>query len=211
MHLYKSRWALAAARFLTLLGLAVWLGGLAFLGAAAAPAVFGVSRALGPQAVGAMLARFTPLTYICGALMLLGWLGERLRRGEIHAGNARLWWAQGACTIAMLSITLYLGRVVTPEINAMQRLTTLTTAKVRTSADRANAGALPQSASAYKARFDAAHNRYTQLTKLTMLLGAAALFLMCLRLSAAARWEEHSPHNASVTAKDDIFVSATLR
>ena len=199
---------LAGARFLTLLGLAVWLGGLAFMGAVAAPAIFGVSRALGPQAVGAMLARFTPMMYGCGALMLLGWALERLRRGEIHSGNERLWWAQGIGTLAMLIITLYLGRAVTPEINATQPLRSPVAARTQGAPPRTTATA-PQ-AKALKARFDVAHKRYTQLTKVTVLLGMATLLLLCLRLSVPRSDYESSNHLASAT-QEGIFVSANLR
>ncbi len=204
---FQSRWTLATARFLTLLGLAVWLGGLAFVGVAA-PAVFALNRALGPQAVGAMLARFTPIMYGCGALMLLGWALERLRRGEIHSGNARLWQAQGIGTLAMLAITLYLGRAVMPEINATQPLRASTTTRTQAAPPRTNAPA--PAAKTLKARFDAAHKRYTQLTKLVVLLGAATLLLLCLRLSVARPWDESSGHPASA-AQEGIFVSANLR
>jgi hypothetical protein len=204
---FQSRWMLAGARFLTLLGLAVWLGGLAFVGVAA-PAVFELNRALGPQAVGAMLARFTPMMYGCGALMLLGWALERLRRGEIHSANERLWWAQGIGTAAMLIITLYLGRAVMPEINATQPPRSSVAARTQAAPPRTNAPT--PTAKTLKARFDAAHERYTQLTKVTVLLGMATLLLLCLRLSVPYPGYESPDHLASAT-QESIFVSATLR
>jgi uncharacterized membrane protein len=173
-----SHWVLAALRFVALFALAVWVGGIVFLGAIMAPAAFGISRALGPQLVGAALARFTPATYICGVLMLLAWAGEgglnrrRSGRNESRVAGHKLWWAQGACMLVMLAVALYLGRVLTPRLNSLQppAINAITRGAPLRGTD--------------KAAFDAAHQRYTQLTKLNLWLGIATLFLLSLRTSA---------------------------
>jgi|GEM_PF-5795910 len=109
----------AACRFLVLVGLAFWIGGLVFLGAVAAPLTFKIARAhhsgiLAPQMVGAMVTRFNIVTYVCGALLLMGWLGENLSQGVSAGLRRKLWGVQGLCSGLMLLIALYAGLVMMP-------------------------------------------------------------------------------------------------
>jgi uncharacterized membrane protein len=165
-----SYW-LGLTRFLTLLALVMWVGGLAFLGPIAAPAVFKVNRPLGPIMVGAMLQRFTPITYVCGVLLLLGWLAEiKLPR---PGRTGLLWWLQGACSVLMLLIALYLGQSLMPRIVALQP-----------QAVAARSGESTWSTPQAKAEFDTAHKGYTDMTSIVAYLGLGALLAFSLRTTA---------------------------
>jgi len=158
-------------RFLFLLGLSVWLGGLAFI-AVGAPAMFKVNRALGPQLVGAAMGAFTPVTYVCAALMLVGWLAEL--RNNPSARAVLLCRAQGVCIAAMLIIAVYAGRVVMPDLTAMQPQV------VQIAARNPNAKVADNP---IRARFDKAHKQYRSLTSLVVLLGLTTLGIFCARVS----------------------------
>ena len=197
--LYQSRGPLAASRFLFLLGLAVWLGGLAFV-AVGAPAMFRVNRILGPQMVGAGLSSFTPVTYICAFLMLLGWLGEGLRRGEIQPGARKLWVGQGVLTVLMLALALYVGRTLMPQMNSLQPQ--VVAATMRAADSKLRPEATPQEA-AVRARFDGFHKRYRSVTSSVVLLGLATLLLFSVRISRSP-W--NSETESAVGAEDSLFV-----
>lgn len=111
----------AVARFFSLLGIGVWLGGLGFVGVCA-PAIFSVAKAngvrsLGPQIIGAALAGFTPVTYVCALLALAGWVFDPVRKGN---GGHGLWRLQGSCLGVMLAMAIYTGAFVMPQIQRIQ-------------------------------------------------------------------------------------------
>lgn len=215
---------LTTARFLCFFSLAIWLGGIVFFGAIAIPAAKSFDRALVPLMVGAMLARFTPVLYICGALLLVGWGLERVARGMMDHRNRKLWMAQGMCSTLMLAIALYLGLVLMPSLQAAQRAAgggdvarqTMAQASTAQSTTTQSAGLetrksivipLPAPvAGAEKSRFDAQHKRYTQLTMLSVWLALATLVLLCVRLSRVVPPHEYScagqqaEHEAAATS-----------
>jgi uncharacterized membrane protein len=161
-------------RFLTLLALVVWVGGLAFLGPIAAPAVFKVDRPQGPIMVGAMLQRFTPVMYLCGVVLLLGWLAEvKLPRA---GRSGMLWWVQGTCSVLMLLIALYLGQALMPRLVALQ--------PEAVAAAKAGPNQPAWTSPGAKAEFDAAHKGYTDMTKSVVYLGLGALLALSLRTAA---------------------------
>jgi uncharacterized membrane protein len=167
-------------RFLTLLSLCFWLGGLFFFGALAAPAMFKVSRAngmgeLAPQMVGMMLGRFSYVTYACGALLVLGWLLEFVLGRARQSVSRTLWWVQGVCSVAMLAIAIYLGTTLMPQIQKMQPQVL---SSVSGSSLRNNAAATPP---AVKARFDALHQNYSGWAMVTVYLGFATLLCVSWR------------------------------
>ncbi len=112
-----------ALRYVAVLALVVWIGGLIMLGALAAPAAFDVLGALGAQGralagsvVGETLRRFTLVTYACAAVVLLslmvrGVLGPRPRRFAIRVGGLLL----------MTAAAMYAGVVVAPQIARAQQ------------------------------------------------------------------------------------------
>ncbi len=110
-------------RYVYVLTLSVWLGGMVTLGAIAAPATFALlqarapveGRALAGAAFGEMLRRFHYLTYGCGAAMLLALvamavIGPRPLSLSIRSG----------IVAAMLIISLYSGIWVSGQIERLQ-------------------------------------------------------------------------------------------
>ena len=112
-----------ALRYAAVLALALWTGGLVVVGAVAAPSVFDVLGARGPEGrvlagavVGALLEQFTMIAYGCAVVVLLslavrGVLGPRPRRFAFRVGGLLL----------MIAATVYAGVVVAPRIAAMQQ------------------------------------------------------------------------------------------
>jgi uncharacterized membrane protein len=147
----------AIARFFSLLGLVIWLGGLFFV-AIGAPAMFRVSREIGPQMVGAALGAFTPVTYVCAVLALGGWLFDRTDKTY---PAAKLWRLQGVCLAAMLVVAFYAGTAVMPEMQRLQPAVVASAAAGRTDETRAN--------------FDTLHKRYRAVTSTIVLLGLLSL------------------------------------
>ena len=115
---------MSVLRYVYLLALAVWIGGMTVLGAIAAPAIFqvlpaqapGSGRALAGAAFGAILARFHYVAYGAGSVMLamlaaMALLGPRPRHFAVRM----------ALIATMLGVSLYSGRVVLGEIDDIQR------------------------------------------------------------------------------------------
>jgi len=112
-----------ALRFAAVLGLVFWVGGLAVLGAIAAPAVFEVvgasgadGRALAGAAFGETLSRFHSATYICAAVIIAslavrGLLGPRPRHFSIRVLISTL----------MVAASAWSGFVLIPRIQDAQR------------------------------------------------------------------------------------------
>ena len=153
-----------ALRYVYVLALVVWLGGMLILGAVVAPTIFEVLQAHAPatgrelagDAFGAMLARFHYVAYAAGVLMLLMLgamrvLGPRAAQGGIRAG----------IVAAMLGIALYSGLVVLPKAQTSQQA----------------AGGLPSNLPATDSRrieFDRSHTLSTRLMMLNI-FGALVL------------------------------------
>lgn len=178
-------WPVVAARFVTLLGLGIWLGGIAFAGAVA-PLLFRVARengveAVAPQMFGAMLARFGFITLICALLMLGGWLGEtRASRAPLSLWPQRarsLWIAQGILTMVMLAVALYLSLGLLPRMNTLQREFLPQFRQGAASQTSANRDlTIPKlDNSAPRQEFERGHVNSTRLTMLCFWLGIATL------------------------------------
>ncbi len=114
-----------ALRYVAVVALVVWVGGLLALGAVAAPALFDV---LGSQAIagggrllagavfGEILRRFTLVTYAAGIVLL----GTLVVRAILGPRPRRFAWRAAAATI-MLATSAYAGIVVAGEIRELQR------------------------------------------------------------------------------------------
>lgn len=113
-----------ALRYVYVLALVVWLGGMVMLGAIVAPTTFQVlqasepitGRALAGEVFGSMLARFHYVAYAAGAILLLSLavmaiLGPRPRSFAIRV----------ALVGAMLLVALYSGFVVLANVDAIQQ------------------------------------------------------------------------------------------
>jgi hypothetical protein len=114
----------SALRFVYLGALALWLGGLAGLGAIAAPVVFDVlggamgpgGRVLAGATFGAMLARFHPVSIACGAVMGVALVGMALLGPRPRPFGARL-----ALLAAMVVATLAVAGPIATRVEAVQR------------------------------------------------------------------------------------------
>jgi uncharacterized membrane protein len=113
-----------ALRYVYVLALAVWLGGMLVLGALVAPMTFELlqasagdtGRALAGQTFGAILSRFYNLAYACGALLvvtltLMALLGPRPTGFAVRLIIAA----------AMLGAALYAGFVVLGDMDRIQQ------------------------------------------------------------------------------------------
>ena len=113
-----------ALRYVALVALAVWTGGLIALGSIAAPSIFDVldarrvadGRVLAGALFGEILRRFHYLAYGCGAVVLAslvarGVLGPRPRRFAVRM----------AILVVMLGATAYSGYVISPSVERMQQ------------------------------------------------------------------------------------------
>ena len=154
-----------ALRYVYLLALVVWLGGMLILGAIVAPTTFEVlqasagaqGRELAGAVFGSTLARFHYIAYGAGTLLLLTLgamrvLGPRPAHGGVRA----------AIVAVMLGVALYSGFVVLRQIDAVQ----------------VDAGGLPSrlpEGDARRVRFDALH---VLSTRLMMFNIAGALVLL---------------------------------
>jgi hypothetical protein len=112
-----------ALRYLYVLALVVWLGGIVMAGAIVAPSVFAVlelrdpdlGRVAAGQVFGVVLRKLHLLGYAAGGVMLiiltiLRLLGPRPLSYGIRA----------ALIAGMLALTLYSGQVVGPRVEALQ-------------------------------------------------------------------------------------------
>jgi hypothetical protein len=153
-----------ALRYVYVLTLVVWLGGMFALGALVAPTVFQVlqahepvtGRALGGEVFGAILARFHYVAYAAGGLLLVTLFLMRLLGPRPPAFGVRV-----AIVTAMLATSLYSGLIVSAQIDAVQLESGVAPS------------ALPVS-DARRVRFDELHVLSTRLMLLTM-AGALAL------------------------------------
>jgi uncharacterized membrane protein len=111
-------------RYLYVLALVVWLGGMIVLGAVVAPLTFQVlqaqepatGRALAGAVFGAVLARFHIVAYVAGGVLLatlavMALLGPRPTAFAIRTAIAG----------AMLAVALYSGVVIAGRIERLQR------------------------------------------------------------------------------------------
>ncbi len=113
-----------ALRYVYVLALAIWLGGMVVLGAVVAPTTFQVlqaiepstGRLLGGAVFGAILSRFHYVAYGTGALALLALAAMALLGPRPVAFAVR-----SAIVALMLVVALYTGLVVLREVNSIQR------------------------------------------------------------------------------------------
>jgi hypothetical protein len=159
---YNER--MLALRYVYVLALVVWLGGMLVLGALVAPTIFQVlqasapesGRALAGEAFGSLLARFHYVAYGAGTLMLAA-----LAAMAILGPRPRAFAVRCAITAGMLAVALYSGLVVLTTVDAIQR----------------DVGSLPSrlpAGDARRVRFDELHVLSTRLMMVNI-AGALAL------------------------------------
>lgn len=153
-------------RYVYVLALVVWLGGMVVLGAIVAPTTFQVlqasepvaGRALAGELFGATLARFHYLAYGAGGALLLS-LGVMAVLGP----RPRHFGARSVLVAAMLAVALYSGVVVLGRIDAIQQ-------EVGTLPSRLPAG------DARRVEFDGLHQLSTRLMMLNLAAGLMLLY-----------------------------------
>ena len=154
-----------ALRYVYVLMLVVWLGGMITLGALVAPTTFQVletrapetGRVLAGEVFGSTLARFHVVAYAAGVVLLVTLAGMRLLGPRPPAFGVR-----AAIVALMLGVAVYSGVVVLSRIEAVQ----------------AQAGGSPSRLPAddtRRIRFDELHELSTRLMLLNM---AGALVLL---------------------------------
>ena len=110
-------------RYLYVLALVMWLGGMSIAGLVVAPVTFGVLEAWNPSTgrvlagdvFGAVLARMSVVGYIAGAVMFLVLTVMRLLGPRPRSYGIRV-----ALIFAMLGFTVYADRVAAPRIDSLQ-------------------------------------------------------------------------------------------
>jgi uncharacterized membrane protein len=158
---------MVALRYLYLLALVLWLGGMVVLGAVVAPSTFQVLQSLEPQSgralagevFGTALARFAYVSYACAGVMIvtltiMGLLGPRPQPFLVR----------GILLVVMLGIALYAGIVVASQISLVQQ----------------EAGGLPSmlaAADPRRLRFDGLHALSERLMTVNVLAALALLFM----------------------------------
>jgi uncharacterized membrane protein (DUF441 family) len=113
-----------ALRYVYLLALVAWLGGMVVLGAVVAPSTFHVLQVLEPQAgrqlagevFGTALARFHYVSYAAAGLMIVS-----LAAMGVLGPRPRPFLVRGLLIGAMLGIALYSGGIVANQIAVVQQ------------------------------------------------------------------------------------------
>jgi uncharacterized membrane protein len=155
-----------ALRYVYLIALVIWLGGMVILGAIVAPTTFqvlqasapDVGRALAGELFGVMLHRFHYVAYSSGAVLFVT-LGIMAILGPRPASFA----IRMAIIATMLGVALYSGFVVLTEIDAIQR----------------EVGTLPSRLAATdprRLRFDHLHVLSTRLMTFNIVAAVALLY-----------------------------------
>jgi len=153
-------------RYLALLALVVWLGGMVALGLLVAPAVFRELQAADPTGgrvlagalFGAILRQFHLLAYACGAIIFVSFLVLKFVGPPPRGFIPRI-----SLVTAMLAVAAYSGVPVTREIASIQ-------AQVS-----GPVSSLP-AADLRRMRFDRLHQLSTSLMTANIALGCVLLF-----------------------------------
>jgi hypothetical protein len=156
---------MSAIRFVALLALVVWLGGMIVLGLVVAPATFRVLQAQAPATgrvlagalFGDILRRFYLLAYGCGAVMLLS-----LLMMKSIGPPPRAFLPRAAIVVTMLAVAAYAGVPVAREIAQLQ------------SRVSGPINALPET-DPLRLRFDTLHAMSTRLMTVDIVLGLVLL------------------------------------
>lgn len=146
-------------RWLELLGLALWVGGMVTLGALVAPTVFDTIQpvASAGEAMSVVFRKFNGgLVYVCIGLAAAGFLGHwaiARPKGASHRVKAGM-------LAVMAAVGLYLGAVLGPRMQELRQIRMT---------DPSNTGAVVD--------FDRGHRRSETLFSINLLLGIGLLFL----------------------------------
>jgi uncharacterized membrane protein len=107
------------SRWLELLGLGVWIGGMVILGALVAPTVFNTVKPIevAGAAMSLVFRRFNGgLVYACIAMVALGFLGKLFL--EQQRGRSR--WIEGGLIAVMILVGIYIGAILGPQMEELR-------------------------------------------------------------------------------------------
>jgi uncharacterized membrane protein len=155
-----------AVRYVALMALVVWLGGMVILGLLVAPSTFGVlqmsdpanGRMLAGAVFGTILRRFHYVAYACGAILYLSLFVMKFVGPPPQAFVVR-----AAIVFVMLLVALYSGVPVTRELEGIQKQAGGQVSRLPETDER-------------RVRFDQLHRRSTMLMTLNMGLGLVLLY-----------------------------------
>lgn len=156
------------AAWLELVGLAALLGGMLTLGALVAPTVFGLlpPMSTGGEVMTALFRRFNSYyAYTCLGLIILGYFGKFL----LVNPPGRLRYVEGMLLLVLAAIVLYLGAVLTPEMEHLRQLRLQD----------------PGNHEAFE-RFSAGHRLSQTLYAVNLIVGLAVFYLAAMECVRAA-------------------------
>jgi uncharacterized membrane protein len=161
---YNDR--MLAVRYVALVALVVWLGGMVILGLLVAPSTFGVlqsadtanGRMLAGAVFGTILRRFHYVAYACGAILYIALFVMKFVGPPPQAFVVR-----AVLVFVMLVVALYSGVPVTREIEQIQSQVSGPVSRLPETDQR-------------RIRFDQLHQRSTMLMTLNMGLGLVLLY-----------------------------------
>lgn len=153
-------------RYLALVALVVWVGGMVILGLLVAPQTFRVLQAANPAdgrilagaLFGAILRQFHLVAYACGAVLFVCLFVMKFLGPPPHAFVARV-----AIVVLMLGLTLYSGVPVTQELARVQSQVPGPISQLSKEDPR-------------RVQFDRLHRTSTMLMTMNMGLGLVLLF-----------------------------------
>jgi uncharacterized membrane protein len=157
-------------RFLMLLALVVWIGGLIFFAFIMAPAAFALLPTR--QMAGALVARTLPQLHWMGIVAALVFLAASAVQNRVLTGSARIFSPAHVFISLMLLLTLVLQFDIMPHMEAL----------------RSSIGVIDSVPLDHPARmqFDALHEWSTRIEGTVMLLGLIVIYLTA-RLLAGPR------------------------
>lgn len=153
-------------RYLALVALVVWVGGMVILGLLVAPQTFRVLQASNPAdgrilagaLFGAILRQFHLVAYACGAVLFVCLFAMKFLGPPPHAFVARV-----ALVVIMLALTLYSGVPLTRELAQVQSQVSGPVSQLSKEDPR-------------RVQFDRLHRTSTLLMTVNMGLGLVLLF-----------------------------------
>jgi uncharacterized membrane protein len=149
---YLSRW-------IELLGLTIWIGGMMILGAVVAPTVFNTVKPIemAGAAMSLVFRKFNGgLVYVCIVLVVLGFLGKLFL--DQRLGRSR--WIEAGLLAAMILVSLYIGAILGPRMEVLRHIRIT---------DASNSAAIVE--------FDRDHRISVSLFSVNLILGLAVLFI----------------------------------
>lgn len=147
------------SRWLELLGLTIWIGGMVVLGSLVAPTVFNTVKPIemAGEAMSLVFRKFNGgLVYVCINMVALGFFGKSF----LDQNRSRSRWIEGGLIAVMILISLYIGAILGPRMEELRHIRIT---------DPSNSAAIIE--------FDRDHRISVTSFTINLLLGVAVLFI----------------------------------